>query len=57
MQSVRRKAQKPGDWVEIIGPHQFADDLADAAGTIGYEIPTSLGHRFARTYRLFEHSA
>ncbi len=32
----------------ILGPHQGIDDLADAAGTIGYEILTSLGSRYAR---------
>ena len=41
---------KPGDWAEIIGPNQSADTLADMAGTIGYEILTSLGQRYARTY-------
>lgn len=41
---------KPGDWVEVIGPNQSADAIADAAGTIGYEILTSFGHRYARTY-------
>ena len=40
----------PGDWLEVIGPHQPADDIADAAGTIGYEILTSLGRRYARHY-------
>ncbi len=32
----------------ILGPQQSVDDLADAAGTIGYEILTSLGARYAR---------
>ncbi len=41
---------RPGDWMEIISPSQSADAIADAAGTIGYEILTSLGHRYARTY-------
>ncbi len=35
---------------EVIGPRQSADDLADAAGTIGYEVLTSLGRRYRRTY-------
>lgn len=35
----------------ILGPQQRVDDLADAAGTIGYEILTSLGARYARDYR------
>ena len=34
----------------ILGPHQGVDGVADAAGTIGYEILTSLGHRYARSY-------
>ena len=38
------------DTLEILGPHQGIDDLAEAAGTIGYEILTSLGHRYARHY-------
>lgn len=39
-----------GDMVEVIGEHQSADDLARDAGTIGYEILTSLGARYERTY-------
>jgi alanine racemase len=39
-----------GDMVELIGPHQSVDDIAALAGTIGYEILTSLGHRFHRVY-------
>ncbi|MEY8829027.1 alanine racemase [Sedimentitalea sp. XS_ASV28] len=36
--------------LDILGPHQGVDILADAAGTIGYEILTSLGRRHAREY-------
>jgi alanine racemase len=36
--------------LDIIGPHQTPDDLADAAGTIGYEVLTGLGRRYARRY-------
>ena len=36
--------------LDILGPHQGVDDLADVAGTIGYEILTSLGQRYQRTY-------
>ncbi|NRB04350.1 MAG: alanine racemase, partial [Rhodobacteraceae bacterium] len=36
--------------LEILGRHQSVDALADMAGTIGYEILTSLGGRYARTY-------
>ncbi len=38
------------DRVELLGRHQSVDSLADAAGTIGYEILTSLGSRYARKY-------
>ena len=40
----------PGDRVELIGPGHGVDELAAEAGTIGYEILTSLGHRAARRY-------
>lgn len=40
-----------GDPVELLGPDQTIDQLADAAGTIGYEILTSLGSRYRRRYR------
>lgn len=40
----------PGDFLEVLGPHQSVDALAADAGTIGYEILTSLGPRYARTY-------
>ena len=36
--------------LDILGPHQSVDDLADAAGTIGYEILTGLGPRYQRRY-------
>ena len=38
------------DTLEIIGPHRPVDEVADAAGTIGYEILTSLGQRYSRSY-------
>lgn len=41
----------PHDWVEFIGPNQTADDIARDANTIGYEILTSLGARYERTYQ------
>ena len=41
---------QPGDRVEILGANQSIDDLAKAAGTIGHEILTSLGRRYARVY-------
>lgn len=39
-----------GGWAEIIGPHQTVDEVAAQAGTIGYEILTSLGKRYKRNY-------
>jgi len=41
---------KPGDNLELIGPHHTPDDLAIEAGTNGYEILTSLGRRYQRHY-------
>ncbi len=41
---------RPGDMLEVLGPNQSVDDLADACGTIGYEILTSLGRRYERIY-------
>ncbi len=38
------------DHLDILGPQQSVDQLATAAGTIGYEILTSLGRRYARRY-------
>jgi len=42
---------KAGDRLEVIGPHQDIDTLATHAGTIGYEILTSLGSRYTRVYK------
>ena len=39
-----------GAMVEVLGPHVGVDDLGQAAGTIGYEILTSLGRRHLRHY-------
>jgi alanine racemase len=38
------------DRLQILGPHQTVDQLAEAAGTIGYEILTSLGPRYTRVH-------
>jgi len=42
----------PGDVVTLIGPEpgRDVDALAERAGTIGYELLTSLGARYARHY-------
>jgi len=39
-----------GDWIELFGDHVAVDDVAAAAETIGYELLTGLGRRYARTY-------
>ncbi len=39
-----------GDTVELIGQHQSLEQVAADAGTIPYEILTSLGHRYARRW-------
>ncbi|MEX5729230.1 alanine racemase [Rhodovulum iodosum] len=36
--------------LQMLGTDQSIDDVADAAGTIGYEILTSLGARYKRRY-------
>jgi alanine racemase len=41
---------RPGDWAELLNEQQTVDDLAQEAGTIGYEILTSLGDRYHRVY-------
>ena len=38
------------DRLRILNGHQTVDDLAEAAGTIGYEILTSFGNRYSRGY-------
>lgn len=40
-----------GDQVELLGERQSLEDVADQAGTIAYEILTSLGRRYYRRYR------
>jgi alanine racemase len=37
--------------LDILGPQQTVDELADAAGTIGYEVLTGLGPRYLRRYQ------
>ncbi len=44
------KAGNAPDALDILCEHQGVDDLAEAAGTIGYEILTALGPRYARRY-------
>jgi alanine racemase len=45
-------AAKRGDMVTLIGDEISVDDLAATAGTIGYEVLTSLGKRYHRVYRV-----
>jgi alanine racemase len=37
-----------GDWIELFGANVPIDEAAGAAGTIGYELLTSLGGRYLR---------
>jgi alanine racemase len=43
---------KRGDMVTLIGDDITVDDFAATAGTIGYEVLTSLGKRYHRIYRV-----
>lgn len=46
---ITHLAETPGS-LDILGPHQTVDQLAKNAGTIGYEVLTSLGPRYTRRY-------
>jgi alanine racemase len=39
-----------GDWAELFGTTVTLDEVAEAAGTISYEILTGLGQRLHREY-------
>ena len=43
-------AVRRGDWACVLGSEIGVDALGEAGGTIGYEILTRLGRRFARIY-------
>lgn len=43
-------AVQRGDLAELIGPHISLEEVAARAGTIGYEVLTSLGDRYIRHY-------
>lgn len=45
---VPEHAVRTGDYIELFGPHMPLDEVARAAGTIGYEILTSMGLRYER---------
>ena len=44
-------AARRGDLATLIGDEITVDAFASAAGTIGYEVLTSLGRRYHRVYR------
>jgi alanine racemase len=44
-------AAKRGELATLIGDEITVDAVASAAGTIGYEVLTSLGRRYHRVYR------
>lgn len=48
--NVKSAMPKEGDTLELLGDHQSLDTLADIMGTNGYEILTSLGTRYERSY-------
>ena len=48
--NVPDSATIPGGFIDIISHAVTVDDVARAAGTIGYEILTALGNRFHRRY-------
>jgi len=48
--NVPDSAARPGGFIDIISNAVTVDDVARAAGTIGYEILTALGRRFHRRY-------
>lgn len=48
---VPASAVSVGDSVDLLGGGITLDDAAERAGTIGYELLTALGKRYARSYR------
>jgi alanine racemase len=44
-------AARRGDFATLIGDDLTVDEVATAAGTIGYEVLTGLGQRYHRIYR------
>ena len=49
--ALPENAVRRGDVATLIGGGISVDELADRAGTIGYEVLTSLGRRYHRVYR------
>ncbi|WP_455373515.1 alanine racemase [Limibacillus halophilus] len=48
---VSEGSARAGEWMELIGAQVTIDEVAEAAGTIGYELLTDLGRRYSRVYR------
>ena len=48
---LARDSVKEGDWATMIGGSVSLEELASLAGTINYELLTSLGNRLERVYR------
>ena len=48
--AVPQAVLAPGTLLDLIGPMAGVDAVAEAAGTVGYELLTRLGGRFARRY-------
>ena len=48
---IPQSAARRGAWVELLGGRVTAHDMAHHAGTIDYEVLTSLGRRALRRYR------
>ncbi|MBW9112821.1 alanine racemase [Rhizobium cauense] len=51
---IPENAVRAGDYVELFGKNVLVDDVARSAGTIGYEILTSIGLRHERRYLVEE---
>jgi len=50
--ALPENAVRRGDVATLIGGDITVDEVADRAGTIGYEVLTSLGRRYHRVYRV-----
>ena len=48
---LEKNAVRRGHMVTLIGEGVTVDELAHHFGTIGYEVLTSLGRRYARVYK------
>jgi alanine racemase len=48
---LEKNAARRGQMVTLIGEGITVDELAHHFGTIGYEVLTSLGKRYARVYK------